>query len=106
MNMAGRAATVMLAGVFVIASGAIPVARVHPPGMDVTKPQPPHYVLLRRKPERDPGMVMMVNSHFFVVPACWECRPRSAPYVYSPWSRWNLSAGNKLITLSAEGKRP
>lgn len=98
-----RAATAVLTGFFVIAGGVIPapLARVHPPAMDVTKPEPPHYVLLRRKPE--PSSRIVLNPAFFWDQnKNWEFRPRSAPSVYPPWSKWALPAGNKLITITAE----
>ena len=100
-----RMITVMLAGFFVIAGVTpAPLALTHPPAMDVTKPEKPHYVLLRRKPE--PGPRIVLNPAFFWDPGKkWEFRPKSAPDVYPPWSKWALPAGNETITLTAEGQR-
>jgi hypothetical protein len=99
-----RVATAMLTGFFVIAGGTIPspLARVHPPAMDVTKPEKPHYVLLRRKPEPDQNLVLLNSILTFGMTACWECRPKSAPLVYPSWSAWPNS---KRITLTAEEQR-
>lgn len=112
-----RVVTAMLTGFFVIAGGAIPtpLASVHPPGLDVTKPAKPHYVLLRRKPE--PSLVRLNPAFFWDHSKKWELRPRSDPSVYPPWSKWSdssvyppwskwvLPAGNKRITLTAEEQR-
>lgn len=99
-----RAVTVVLAGFFVIAGVTpAPLARVHPPAMDVTKPEKPHYVLLRRKPE--PSTVRLNPAFFWDQNKKWEFRPKSVPDVYPPWSKWVLPAGNKTIALTAEGQR-
>jgi hypothetical protein len=109
-----RAATVMLVGFFVVVGAAIPTpwARMHPPGMDVTKPEKPHYVLLRRKPERDPNIVAWGSSFFGVPSYCqaklamsrnrnWECLV-PASLSYSPI----LPGFGGRITFSAEAQRP
>lgn len=91
MNIVGRVATVMLAGVFVIVGATpAPLARLHPPGMDVTKPEKPHYVLLRRKPEPSPDIAILNHSISWDGvrdPCFWECWPKTAPSVYPPWAR-------------------